>query len=174
MDTEHNFPYEKSLSIPLSPAEQGDESISYCWTSPSAALVGELPSLEAVRAIYPHLSRGVVTFESIGVVVKYGPLHKARFEEAQALQAVKHAFLNGEVPLPDLYRWAMHKGSNYLYMSLVTGPTLKDVWLELSISEKYSMTAELKQMISHLRSVPQSLESAIRGSLFSTISFALN
>ncbi|KAK3698975.1 hypothetical protein LTR37_016666 [Vermiconidia calcicola] len=113
-----------------------------------------LPPPEAVLSKRPQDPLGVVHFENLGVVVKYGPPHKVRLEEAQAIQAIRRAFPGNEVPVPELYGWKTYEGRNFIYMSQMPGMTLKEAWANLSLTEKQSVTAQIGHIVSALRDIP--------------------
>jgi hypothetical protein len=125
----------------LSPSSAADiefRDTSYPKRFPPAIL-GEVPPLPPplppptdVLAQRPNARFGIVRYERLGVLVKFGLPRKVKIEEAQALQALRRAFRNDEVPVPELYGWKSINGYNFVYMSIVPGQTLRDTWQDLS------------------------------------------
>lgn len=113
----------------------------------------ELPLPSAVRAKRPGNYFGIVTFPEMRLLVKYGPEHKVAIHEAQTLQALRRAFPNNDVLAPELLGWRSEDDINYLYMSLMPGVTLDDVWTTLSNSEKEHVVDQLRESLSSLRSL---------------------
>ena len=57
----------------------------------------------------------------------------------------------------------MHDGFNFIYMSLIPGSTLKSAWSDLGFSEKITITEQLRDIVSMLRSIPQQSQDAFIG-----------
>lgn len=126
----------------------------------------ELPTPSEVRAKHNGNSFGTVSFPDRELFVKYGPPHKASIDEAQTLQALRQAFPNNEVPIPQLRGWRTEEGINYIYMSLIPGSTLESVWSTLSVSEKDRIATQVKQIVASLRSLGQQPENRFIGVFF--------
>ena len=124
------------------------------------ALLEEIPPLPLpptadVLAKCPNAPFGIVTYEHLGVLVKFGRPHKVRVQEAQALQALRRAFPKGEVPVPELYGFKRSGDYSLIYMSIVPGQTLRDMWQDLSEAEKDSIASQLGAIVSTLRGLSQ-------------------
>ncbi|KAM3422418.1 hypothetical protein BST61_g2769 [Cercospora zeina] len=98
---------------------------------------------------------GVVKFESLGLAVKFGPSDYLRFEEAQAMIAIRQTFPGGEIPVPEVFGWRTHGTQSFIYMSLIEGKTLRQAWKELTTVDKKEICAGLSKMVSLLRSIEQ-------------------
>lgn len=114
-----------------------------------------LPSPAAVRALRSNDTSGHVIFEDLGLFVKFGETHKVSIEEAQTLQAIRRAFPNEEIPVPELYGWRRSDGINFIYLSLVRGVSLETCWSTLNGEEKTSISKQLEHIVSLLKSLKQ-------------------
>lgn len=113
---------------------------------PPPALVREKTKTRAVR---------VVNFEHLNLVVKFGSPSRVKLEEAQAMWAIGQMFPVKDVPVPELFGWRVDKGENFIYMSLIKGPTLGEAWPLLTNEEKTSICGQLNQMVASLRRIQQ-------------------
>lgn len=95
-------------------------------TSPSGPSP-QLPPPSLVLETGKGRGSRVVKFEHLNFVVKFGPPSKVKLEEAQAMWAIGHLFPAKEVPVPELFGWRVDQGQNFIYMSLIKGPTLGEV-----------------------------------------------
>ena len=115
-----------------------------------------LPTPAEILQQYPNCSQGrVVKFESLSLAVKVGHISCVKLEEAQTMIAIRRIFPNGEVPVPEVYGWKRYGDTLFIYMSLMTGKTLADIWPSLTKPEKVSICDELSQIIASLRRVSQ-------------------
>ncbi|KAH6648028.1 hypothetical protein BKA67DRAFT_539855 [Truncatella angustata] len=76
----------------------------------------------------------VIKYEQLNLVVKFGDWSHVRLEKAQTMLAIRRAFANGEIPLPEVFRWRKLNDKNFIHMSLVSGDTFREV-CTLLISE---------------------------------------
>lgn len=114
-----------------------------------------LPTPATVLAQSTNKSDSVVTFEDLNLVVKFGSLRSQNpvsLDEAQAMRAIRHAFTHEEVPVPEVFGWRRYGDQNFIYMSLIGGKTLREAWDTLDISDKKAICAQLKQIVTSLRS----------------------
>ena len=123
-----------------------------------------LPTPATVLAASTNASASVVTFEDLNLVVKFGSLSSqspVSLEEAQALRAIRRAFANEEIPVPEVFGWKRHGDQNFIYMSLIRGQTLREAWKALDTSDKKAICAQLKQIVTSLRSASHDMSGEI-------------
>lgn len=95
-----------------------------------------------------------MAYPKMNLMVKYGLEHKVAVHEAQTLHALRAAFPNNEAKCPELYGWRRdEEGINYLYMSLMPGVTLEEVWDSFSTGEKMDIVDDLREIVLSLRSL---------------------
>ena len=155
MGTETTFNLDPSLLSHSSTTDIEFRDTSYFKVASPAIPVPPLPPPAAVLAERPHAHSAVVRYEHLGLLVKFGLPHKVRVEEAQALQALRRAFPNNEVPVPELYGWKISHGYNFIYMSIIPGQTLRAAWQHISQAEKESIATQLGAIVSALRGILQ-------------------
>jgi hypothetical protein len=108
----------------------------------------QLPSPSVVR----QTGRGkIAVFEHLNLLVKMGHPTRVPLEEALTMRAVRKAFSNNEVPVPEVFGWRVSDGDNFIYMSLVRGPTLREAWTTLTYTDKESICKQLAGIVTHLR-----------------------
>ncbi|KAI0867233.1 kinase-like domain-containing protein [Hypoxylon argillaceum] len=112
-----------------------------------------LPSPTEVLREHPNLSNGVAIYEDLNLVVKFDDLRFLRREEAQALRAIRQAFPDGEVPVPEVFGWKVCGHRMFLYMSLIVGKTLREAWPLLTKHDKIAISTELSHIVTALRRV---------------------
>ena len=110
-----------------------------------------LPDPSTVLEKLPYNSSGIVTFEDLRLVVKFGPPEEVKPDEAQAIRAIRGTFSTDQVPVPELFGWRTQGGLNFIYMSLIPGERLKDSWKDLTRDEKWSISLQLGQIIAAMR-----------------------
>lgn len=110
-----------------------------------------LPSPEHVRQQVPGRRSGAVKYEDLGLVVKFNP--ELSFEEAQTMRAIKSAFPQGEVSVPEVFGWRSYGEHQFIYMSFVEGETLYDLWDSLAETDKELICVELRNIISSLQQI---------------------
>lgn len=102
---------------------------------------------------------GVWHFQELGVFVKYGHRSSLHLEEALALRFINKLFSADEVPAPEVLGWKSTDDagleSNFIYMNFTPGQTLQETWETLSEAEKASVSQQLADITSRLRSVEQ-------------------
>ncbi|KAJ8127628.1 hypothetical protein O1611_g6007 [Lasiodiplodia mahajangana] len=112
-----------------------------------------LPSPAQVLRDQPNLNCGVAIYEDLNLVVKFNDSRFVRREEAQALRAIKQAFPDGEVPVPEVFGWRVYDRRTFLYMSLAVGKTLREAWPLLTKDDKSAISTELSHIVTALRRV---------------------
>ncbi|KAM0425331.1 hypothetical protein ACHAPT_009387 [Fusarium lateritium] len=85
----------------------------------------------------------------MAVKINYEPY--LRLEEAQTMWAVRKLFPNGEVPVPEVFGWRKYGGRVFIYMSLIPGKTLREAWPSLTIGDKNSLQARLREIVTSLK-----------------------
>ncbi|KAI1124789.1 kinase-like protein [Nemania abortiva] len=118
--------------------------------------VPELPSPALVRK--ESQAQGhhkVVKFKHLNLVVKFGGPSWVRLEEAQVMRVISQLFPAQELSVPELFGWKVDEGQNFIYMSLIDGPTLGKAWPLLSQEEKKSICGQLSQIVASLRRIQQ-------------------
>ncbi|KAK9783573.1 putative Kinase-like domain-containing protein [Seiridium cardinale] len=125
----------------------------------------QLPAPGAILEQYPDLEGGVVKYENLNLAVKFGESTYVRLEEAQTMRAVRHAFLNDEVPVPEVFGWRKYGEKNFIYISLIHGETLREAWPKLTEADKESICDGLAHIVSALRQVSQGSSDTIIGSV---------
>jgi hypothetical protein len=93
-----------------------------------------------------------VIFESLNLLVKYGP--HVHISEAQCLWLIRRVFGN-EVPVPEVYGWRIEGRQVFIYMQLIHGQVLRDQWESLSDTDKTVVCEHLRHIISSLRGLKQ-------------------
>lgn len=102
---------------------------------------------------------GLWHFEELGVLVKFGNQTRVHIEEALALRVINKMFPTSQIPAPEVFGWKSTGGVGYktifVYMSCMPGQKLGDVWDSLSDAEKQSVSQQLAEITTILRSVEQ-------------------
>lgn len=114
----------------------------------------QLPSPAEVR----EQSRGgnrIVRFEHLNLIVKFGGSPNVKIEEAHAIQVVKESFANDEIPVPELFGWRIDGDEIFIYMSLIDGSTLYEVWPRLTQEDKTAICTQLRGIVVSLKSMEQ-------------------
>lgn len=70
----------------------------------------------------PYVRPPPVIFEEMGLFVKWGS--SVQISKAQCLFAV-YQFLQGDVPVPEVYGWRTKGNEAYIYMEYVNGQSLE-------------------------------------------------
>jgi Phosphotransferase enzyme family len=123
--------------------------------SSSIRPVPQLPSPTEVLQRYPGREAAVVKFEHLNLAVKYGPSDYFRLEEAQTMIAIRRAFPDNEIPVPEVFGWKKYGNKNLIYMSLVPGKTLREGWSTLTEEDKRSICGDLGRVVVALRRLTQ-------------------
>lgn len=115
----------------------------------------QLPSPASILQQFPDKGFGVVKCEHINVVVKFGDSSYLRLEEAQTMRAVKQVFASNEVPVPEVFGWRKYGDQNFIYMSIISGQTLREAWPALTEEDKQLICGDLGRIVGELRRVSQ-------------------
>jgi aminoglycoside phosphotransferase len=93
-----------------------------------------------------------VSIPSLGLFVKYGG--DVTVTEAQTQLSLRSR-LSGSVPIPEVYGWAVDNGQTFIYMELVEGVALYEVWGRLGEPDRLGICEELRAMIQAWRALKQ-------------------
>lgn len=107
---------------------------------------------------YGDCGADVITIKELNLAIKTDAQAYLNLEEAQTLWAIRKVFPNGDVPVPELFGWRKYGDRVFIYMSLVPGETLREVWQSLNEDDKASLQNRLKEIIGTLRKLKQSPE----------------
>ncbi|KAK8121791.1 hypothetical protein PG984_010461 [Apiospora sp. TS-2023a] len=91
-----------------------------------------------------------VAIPSMGLFVKYGS--KVTIAEAET-QAMVYEKLRDQVPVPEVYGWVEDEGQRFIYMSLVEGDTLANMWPSMNEAQRQDVCKELKGMVGAWRAL---------------------
>lgn len=138
---------------------------SFFQTRDSAEARPELPTPCSLFEEYGDCGADVIKIEKLNLAIKTDSQAHLNLEEAQTLWAIRKAFPNGEIPVPEVFGWRKYEDRVFIYMSLVPGETLRDVWPSLTEGDKASLQNQLKHIIGGLRNLKQSPEiiGSVRG-----------
>jgi aminoglycoside phosphotransferase len=159
-------------TITLHVPKHGDDSshLEFHDTSFFKSANSNLPSAAEVLQRYRKDSEsfyGIAFFRELALVVKFGQPSHVHLDNALTMRALWQAFPNREVPVPEVFGWRSENNKNFIYMSLIPGKTLYEVWTTLSSSEKESICKDLGSIQSCLRRLrPESGESFIGMSVY--------
>ncbi|KAF9768987.1 hypothetical protein IL306_013652 [Fusarium sp. DS 682] len=131
---------------------------SFFQTSESGAVRPQLPTPASLLEEYGDLGAEVIKIEKLNLAIKTDMQTYLNLEEAQTLWAIRKAFPNGEVPVPEVFGWRKYEDRVFIYMSLEPGETLREAWPSLTEDDKTSLQHQLKEIIDSLRSLRQSPE----------------
>ena len=101
-------------------------------------------------------SRGgalIVRIEEQNMIIKIDHKSYLRLEEAQAMCAIRKAFPNGEIPVPEVFGWRRHDDHVFLYMSIIHGKTLRQAWPLLTVDDKRSIHEDLARITDSLKRI---------------------
>lgn len=92
-----------------------------------------------------------VMFPALNLIVKYGT--DITVAEGQCMWALRH--LLPSVPVPEVYGWCREQGQTFIYMQLVEGTTLEEVWPNLDTEDRYEVCRQLQRIFEDLRQLKQ-------------------
>lgn len=93
-----------------------------------------------------------VVYPSLGLFVKYGG--GLRVSEAKCLRFIRER-LSGSVRVPEVYGWRVHDGQTFIYMELVEGDTLENLWPAINEENRTAVCGELRHMVENWRTLRQ-------------------
>ena len=144
-DTKDSSFFDKWTQLPSS--QQVREKAKEQWASGT--------SLDKRRAFSygeRHIRPPPAVFEDMDLVVKWGV--EVEIAEAQSVYAVNR-FLNGRVPVPEIYGWRTDGDEKFLYMQYVHGQTLEEAWDSLEHNERDTVCRQLRTICDSLRQLEQ-------------------
>jgi hypothetical protein len=128
------------------------------FTGPGSPL-RRLPTPSEVRAAaraaqqsqnFEHPSP--VIFTSLGLLVKYGG--GVRVAEAKCLRFI-HQHLSGHVRVPEVYGWRTDARQTFIYMELIEGNTLENLWPTMNEEDRTAICSQLRLMVEEWRRLRQ-------------------
>ncbi|PLN85985.1 phosphotransferase enzyme family protein [Aspergillus taichungensis] len=125
-------------------------------------LAGVHPDPRRVYLTPPYVRPPPVVFEEMGLFVKWGS--SVEIFEAQCLYAIRR-FLEGDVPVPEVYGWRTDGDVKYVYMEYVKGTPLDQVWSTMRHADKVGICSELRTIFQRLRQIEQDPEDPFIGSI---------
>ncbi|KUI57759.1 hypothetical protein VP1G_05064 [Cytospora mali] len=135
------------------------------FTTASAGGPRSIPAPSQVLAKHDVKSPYIVVFKELKLVVKYGDSDEVRLEEAIVMRTIRKAFPDGQVPVPEVFGWRVVDGKNFIYMSLMPGVCLGDIWNSLSRADKRSICGSLGRVVSALGRLRQDASTRLIGSI---------
>ena len=100
----------------------------------------------------PHVRPPPVIFEDMGLFIKWGS--SVNIPEALGLLALGR-FLDGRVPVPEVYGWRTDGDEIFIYMEYIRGQTLEQAWDIMEPSERVTICHELRTIYDNLRRLQQ-------------------
>ena len=131
----------------LPPPEQVREKAKAQWLAGTS-----LDKRSAFSYGERHMRPPPAVFEDMDLVVKWGV--EVGIPEAQSVYAV-HRFLNGRVPVPEVYGWRTDGDEKFIYMEYVHGQTLEEAWDSLDHEERDTVCHQLRTICDNLRQLKQ-------------------
>lgn len=109
----------------------------------------KLPTPAHVKSL-DTTKQGILMFPGMQLVVKFGP--RVTVEEAVTMWAITKLF-EYQIPVLELFGWRSFQNEVFIYMELIQGVTMKQLWSDpgLSDPDRLSLCKQLRQMISSLR-----------------------
>ncbi|EXL92869.1 kinase-like domain-containing protein [Fusarium oxysporum II5] len=107
--------------------------------------------------------KNTVIFESLGLVVKFGKEPRVTVVEGQCLWWLRRHLPS--VPVPEMYGWTEDGGEVFLYMQLVEGVTLENIWEFLNKEDKTGICDQLRDMVVDLRQVKRNSNDEFLGQI---------
>lgn len=121
-------------------------------TLPSPAEIRALNESSGNRRATAFQRPSPVTFQALGLFVKYGS--EVTVTEAET-QAHLHHGLSGKVPIPEVFGWIQDGGQTFIYMSFILGETLQSRFSGMDDDERRAVCQDLRTMVNAWRSISQ-------------------
>ncbi|KAI0146110.1 hypothetical protein GGR57DRAFT_494356 [Xylariaceae sp. FL1272] len=96
-----------------------------------------------------------IPFEDLGLVVKYGSF--ITIAEAQCLWYF-NKYMKETVPTPELFGWCQDGGETFIFMELVRGDTLDEIWPSLRPEDQDFICEQLMTCVQAWRGLRQEKE----------------
>lgn len=125
----------------------------------TSGLDRHLPTPAQVRALSKDVGYcrepAPIRFEDLNLIVKFGPPRHVSTIEAVNLWMIKKVF-GDDIPVPELFGWRVDsEGYVFIYMELISGPTLQECWDQLDTVEKNAAVDQLSRITENLRKLKQ-------------------
>ncbi|KAL5586745.1 hypothetical protein FOBRF1_016615 [Fusarium oxysporum] len=154
----HHVRIDVSALPDISQPEMDFLDSSFFQTRDSAEARPELPTPASLFEEYGDRGADVIKIEKLNLAIKTDAQAHLNLEEAQTLWAIRKAFPNGEIPVPEVFGWRRYEDRVFIYMSLVPGKTLREAWPSLTQDDKTLLQKQLKEIIDSLRRLNQAPE----------------
>lgn len=118
-------------------------------------------SAEQAPSRQRYKTRPPVYFKELGLLVKYGIKPKVNIAEGHCLWALRQAL--PQVPVPEVFGWTEDENFAYIFMELVPGIGLDEIWDRLSRLERDQICMQLRSMLEELRCLRQSPDESFLG-----------
>lgn len=135
------------------------ESSSFFQKNPKGT---KFPTTQEIRSAHEESMHGkhalnpqaphVVRYPSLGLCVKYS--QRVRLNEARALCLVNR-YLGRSFSTPEIYGWCKDGEDTFLYMELLEGEPLDEVWESLLEADRQEVCKELREAVSMLGTLRQ-------------------
>ncbi|KAF1828170.1 kinase-like protein [Decorospora gaudefroyi] len=116
-----------------------------------------LPTPREVRAATTLRSENpciasTVAFPQQNLFVKYGP--RVKSSEGQCMRLVKY-YLASSVPVPEVYGWDKDGDDVFLYMQLISGVPLDELWSHIGPEQKSLLCEDIRRIVENLGHLKQ-------------------
>lgn len=172
--TDENQPVMEISALPDISREKAGFLDASFFRSNGASSHPRFPTPTEISQDPSNDNRKVVIFESLNLAVKVKHKSTIKLEEVQAMIAIRRAFPNGEVPVPEVFGWRQHNEKIYIYQSLSPGTSLKQAWPSLTKAEKVSICGELSKIVAALRLIKQNTPHYFIGTVTLPVRFYIN
>ncbi|KAI1267651.1 kinase-like domain-containing protein [Xylariaceae sp. FL1019] len=123
----------------------------------------DLPTPERIREIDIEINDyrarsdrpPAIPFEDLGLVVKYGSV--ITIAEGQCLWYF-NKYMKETVPTPEVFGWCQDGGETFIFMELIPGDTLDEVWPSLGQEDQDAICEQLKTCVQAWRGLRQDKE----------------
>ncbi|WXC60307.1 hypothetical protein SNK03_006172 [Fusarium graminearum] len=157
-NTLHDLRIDVSALPDITQPEMDFLDSSFFQTRDSTQARPQLPTPASLFEEYGDCGADVITIKELNLAIKTDAQAYLNLEEVQTLWVIRKVFPNGDVPVPELFSWRKYGDWVFIYMSLVPGETLREVWQSLDEDDKASLQNRLKEIIGTLRKLKQSPE----------------
>lgn len=129
------------------------------FPSPEDVRSAHQKSMQGQKALEPQAPH-IVRYPSLGLCVKYS--QRVHLNEARALFLVNR-HLGKSFPAPEIYGWRKDGADAFIYMELLEGEPLDDVWHLVPEVDRQAVCDELHAAISQLGTLRQAKEQSFLG-----------
>ncbi|RSL82348.1 hypothetical protein CDV31_016943 [Fusarium ambrosium] len=125
----------------------------------------QLPTPAWILKQWQNQGSGVITIDHLNLAIKFGDSSYLRLEEAQTMRAIRQAFPQSDLPVPEVFGWRKYGDQHFIYMSLIRGKTLREAWKSLTRADKESICDELSRIVIALRQITHTSPQRFIGSI---------